>query len=91
MEMLGGLGRNVAGIVCMQTYACGIMLWSGMAYAIRDQVKMQVAMLAPQVFLLLLWWYLSLGPYTAKLLSNSGSQAVLSFQYKTTSSSGRVT
>jgi OCT family organic cation transporter-like MFS transporter 4/5 len=56
MELVGSTWRGALGVSYQQQFAIGFMLWPGVAYFIRDDIKVQIAMAGPVVILIAFWW-----------------------------------
>ena len=56
MEMIGPSRRMAAGIFVQGWYAFGIMILSGIAYAVRNQRKLQCMLSLPVAVLLIYYW-----------------------------------
>ena len=56
MELVGPIYRTFLGVGFQIAYSLGMMLLSGMAYAIRDDKWLQLAYLLPSSVFLLYYW-----------------------------------
>ncbi|ELU09061.1 hypothetical protein CAPTEDRAFT_121679 [Capitella teleta] len=62
MELIGNKWRGALGVSYQQQFAIGFMLWPAVAYFIRDDIKVQLAMSGPVIILLVFWWLIDESP-----------------------------
>ncbi|XP_064652869.1 organic cation transporter protein-like isoform X2 [Lineus longissimus] len=62
MEMIGPKYRVILGVFVQGWFALGFMLVSGLGYAVRDHVMLQVCCSVPTILLLSYWWLVPESP-----------------------------